>query len=108
RSAEAGALPLEGRAVRTHQHSRAAGLRRAARRTAMQYEGRHLKRFAATGRVDSLEPPPTLSEIYHESSKLAPLGAQAYGLEINRANASPLIKKLTSAPFKVYSLGPAI
>lgn len=70
----------------------------------MQYEGRHLKKFAATGKLESLEPKTTLSEIYHENSKLHGLSAIAYGLDIKRLNKSELIKTLISAPYKVYSL----
>lgn len=74
----------------------------------MQYEGRHIKRFARTGLLEDLEPPPSLSEVFHENTKLTPISARAYGMELGRVNASPLIKTLISAPYKVYSLGPEV
>lgn len=70
----------------------------------MQYEGRQLKKFAATGKLESLEPKTTLCEVYHENSKLHRLDSIAYGLEISRMNKSPLIKTLIGSPYKVYSL----
>ena len=71
----------------------------------MQYEGRHFKRFARTGRLASLKAQPSLSEVFHENTKLSPMSAEAYGAELGRFLRSPLMKQLTKNPQKVYSLG---
>lgn len=71
----------------------------------MQHDGAQLKRFARTGDMASLGPRATLSEIFHENTKLFPLGARVYGQEIARFNGSPLMRTLISGPYKLYSLG---
>lgn len=68
-----------------------------------QFEGRHLKRFAATGRLDALAPESSLTEVFHENTKLTPLTARAYSTAIARFLGSAACE-VTRHPSKTYSL----
>lgn len=46
----------------------------------------------------------SLSEIFHENTKLTPLSARVFGQHIAAFQASKILKKITAKPYKVYSL----
>lgn len=72
-----------------------------------QYEGKHLKKAASTGRAVDLRPPDGLSEVFHESTKLSVLSGRAYSAEIAKFLASPAVS-IIRHPHKVYSLSPRL
>lgn len=70
-----------------------------------QLEDRELKRLATTGRRDAVPAVCSVSELFHENTKLAPLSYRCYCTEIGRLVKSPEGGK---SPYKVYSLGPKL
>lgn len=70
----------------------------------LKVDQRILKKIAGTGIYGTLQIESTLSEIFHENTKLAPLSARAYTQMITKKGSSPLMQTLVANPFKVYSL----
>jgi SagB-type dehydrogenase family enzyme len=70
----------------------------------LKVERRVLKKIAGTGIYGTLQIESTLSEVFHENTKLAPLSARAYTQTIAKKGNSPVVKALMANPFKVYSL----
>jgi SagB-type dehydrogenase family enzyme len=74
----------------------------------LRYEGRHFKRLARTGRLDSMSDGSQLFEIFHENSKLTPLSAPAVRAEIDLFNRAARLTAATRAPRKVHSLAEGV
>lgn len=70
----------------------------------LKVERRVLKKIAGTGIYGTLQVESTLSEIFHENTKLAPLSSRAYTQSIAQKVKSPVVQALMASPFKVYSL----
>lgn len=70
----------------------------------LKVERRVLKKIAGTGIYGTLQVESTLSEVFHENTKLAPLSSRAYTQAIAQKGKSPVVKALMANPFKVYSL----
>lgn len=70
-----------------------------------QLDGRELKRLASTGRQDAARAACSVSELFHENTKLAPLSYRWYCTEIGRLVKAPEGGK---SPYKIYSLGPQL
>jgi SagB-type dehydrogenase family enzyme len=63
-----------------------------------------LKKIAGAGIYGALQLKSTLSEIFHENTKLSPLSARAYTQSVAQLGKSAMVKLLMANPFKVYSL----
>jgi SagB-type dehydrogenase family enzyme len=63
-----------------------------------------LKKIAGAGVHGALQLKSTLSEIFHENTKLSPLSARAYTQSVSQLGKSAMVKLLMANPFKVYSL----
>jgi SagB-type dehydrogenase family enzyme len=70
----------------------------------LKVERRVLKKIAGTGIYGTLQLESTLSEVFHENTKLAPLSARAYTQAIEQKRKSPAVQTLMAGPYKVYSL----
>lgn len=68
------------------------------------FDLRTLKKYSRSLLYAPLRRRASLSEIFHENTKLAPLSGQAYGREIAVVLGSPKIRRLLSRPYKDYSL----
>lgn len=69
-----------------------------------QLDDRLVKCFRPKGSRAPLRVHSSLSEIFHENTKLAPLSARAYGQHIAAFLSSKLLKQMSSKAYKVYSL----
>lgn len=66
-------------------------------------------RKLTTGAVQrGLRPPPSLSELFHENTKLTPTGLRELGRLFEHVARSPVIRALQSQPHKVFSLMDAV
>ena len=74
----------------------------------IRYEGRHFKRLARTGRLESLGEGSMLCEIFHENSKLTPLSAPAARAEIALFDRAAGKMQVQRSPRKVHSLADAV
>ena len=63
-----------------------------------------LKKVAGDGILIPLQRKSSLSEIFHENTKLTPLSGRAYSQHIERIGKSPTAKGLMAEPYKVYTL----
>lgn len=63
-----------------------------------------LKKFSDRRLQGSVRMESSLSEVFHENTKLTPLSSKAYGYAISSFTYSPAAMKLFSHPEKVYSL----
>ncbi len=63
-----------------------------------------LKKIAGAGIYGALQLKSTLSEIFHENTKLYPMSARAYTQTVAQLGKSAMVKLLMANPFKVYSL----
>ena len=70
----------------------------------LKVERRVLKKIAGAGIYRALQIESSLSEIYHENTKLAPLSARAYTQTIAQKGKTAIAQTLMANPFKVYSL----
>ena len=70
----------------------------------LKVERRVLKKIAGAGIYRALQIESSLSEIYHENTKLAPLSARAYTQTIAQKGKTPIAQTLAANPYKVYSL----
>lgn len=71
----------------------------------LKLEQNVLKKLTGHGIYSPLRFKSTLSEVFHENTKLTPLSGRAYGQTIARILNSPANKTLMASPYKVYSLG---
>lgn len=74
----------------------------------IRFEGRHLKKFARTGRLASMGDGSLLCEIFHENSKVTPLSAPAMRAEIALFDRASKLARVPRAPRKVHSLADRI
>lgn len=74
----------------------------------IRYEGRHFKKLARTGRLDSLGEGSMLCEIFHENSKLTPLSAPGARAEIALFDRASRLMPVPRSPRKVHSLGEVV
>jgi SagB-type dehydrogenase family enzyme len=65
---------------------------------------RLIKCFRDAGSFAPLRVESSLSEIFHENTKLTPLSARVFGQHIASFKASKLLTKITAKPYKLYSL----
>lgn len=65
---------------------------------------RLIKCFRDAGSNAPLRVESSVSEIFHENTKLTPLSARVFGQRIAAFKASKLLKKVTAKPYKLYSL----
>lgn len=65
---------------------------------------RLVKSFRDTGSRAPLRVVSSLSEIFHENTKLTPLSARTFSQHIAAFQASKVLKQVTAKPYKVYSL----
>lgn len=65
---------------------------------------RLVKCFRDAGNRAPLRVESSLSEIFHENTKLTPLSARVFGQRIAAFQASKILKRITSKPYKIYSL----
>lgn len=70
----------------------------------MKIERQALAKFAGQNLQAPLRLDATLSELYHENTKLGPLSSKAYGQWIGQIGRSSTMVKLMRQPYKVYSL----
>jgi SagB-type dehydrogenase family enzyme len=73
-----------------------------------RYEGRHFKRLARTGRLESPSEGSMLCEIFHENSKITPLSAPAARAEIALFDRAAKVARVQRTPRKIHSLGDAV
>ena len=62
------------------------------------------KHFRDGGRRSPLRVESTLSEIFHENTKLTPMSSRVFRQNMAAFQASKVLKEMTSQPFKKYSL----
>ncbi len=62
------------------------------------------KKYGANSVLAPLPARVSLSEIFHENTKLTPLGGRAYGQYINQVAKSTMAQSLFAQPYKIYSL----
>lgn len=70
----------------------------------LKVDRRVLKKIAGAGVYRAIQIESSLSEIFHENTKLAPLSARAYTQTIAQKTKTPFMQTLMANPFKVYSL----
>lgn len=70
----------------------------------VEIERHALKKFAGHGFRGALKMEASLSEMFHENTKLTPLTSRSYGAWIGQIARSPVLTRLMSQPFKVYTL----
>lgn len=63
-----------------------------------------LKKITGDGVLIPVQRKSSLSELFHENTKLTPLSGRAYSLHIDRIGKSPTAKGLMAEPYKVYTL----
>jgi SagB-type dehydrogenase family enzyme len=63
-----------------------------------------LKKVTGDGVLMPVQRKSSLSEIFHENTKLTPLSGRAYSLHIEQVGKSPTAKGLMAEPYKVYTL----
>lgn len=63
-----------------------------------------LKKYAGKRQTSAFKVGASLSEIFHENTKLTPLSARAAGTVIQGITRSPTLRRMIEQPFKVYSL----
>ena len=69
----------------------------------IRLEHQVLKKLGKAGRA-ALKLDSSLSEIFHENTKLSPLGSRSYGHHIHRFLMSPRSLRLTTGPYKTFTL----
>jgi SagB-type dehydrogenase family enzyme len=74
----------------------------------IRYEGRHFKKLARTGRLESLSEGSMLCEIFHENSKFTPLSAPAMRAEISLFDRAAKVTRVARSPRKVHSLADVV
>lgn len=70
----------------------------------LKVERRVLKKITGGGVYRAVQIESSLSEIFHENTKLAPLSARAYTQAIAQKTKTPFMQTLMANPYKVYSL----
>jgi hypothetical protein len=70
----------------------------------IEIERQTLKKFAGKGFRATFQLEPSLSELFHENTKLSPMSSRAYGAWIGQVGSSTLLKSVMRQPYKVYSL----
>lgn len=69
-----------------------------------EIERQALKKFSVGGFRSALRTQASLSEVFHENTKLTPLSSRAYGAWIGQIARSRVLTKLMAQAYKVYSL----
>src|SRR4051812_24274362 len=67
-------------------------------------EPRALKKISGMEFYSYVRSKSSLSEIFHENTKITPLLGRAYGRHIARILHSPMARRLMTNPYKVYTL----
>lgn len=70
----------------------------------IEIERRAMKKFSGGGFRGAVRLEASLSEMFHENTKLTPLSSRAYGAWISQIARSKVLTKLMSQAYKVYSL----
>ena len=70
----------------------------------IEIERQTLKKFAGKGFRATFQLEPSLSELYHENTKLSPMSSRAYGAWIGQVGSSSVLKSVMRQPYKVYTL----
>jgi len=70
----------------------------------LKLEQNVLKKLTGSGIYSPLRFKSSLSEMFHENTKLTPLSGRAYGQSIARILRSASTKRLMASPYKVYNL----
>ena len=70
----------------------------------IEIERQALKKFAGTGFRGAVKMEASLSELFHENTKLTPLSSRAYGSWISQIGKSKMLMSLMALPFKTYTL----
>lgn len=70
----------------------------------IEIERQALKKFAGTGFRGAVKMEASLSEIFHENTKLTPLSSRAYGSWISQIGKSKMLTSLMAMAFKTYTL----
>lgn len=70
----------------------------------IEIERQGLKKFSGKGFRSPLQTEASLSEIFHENTKLTPISSRAYGAWIGQIGRSRMLATLMSQPFKTYTL----
>src|SRR5262245_49354241 len=70
----------------------------------IEIERQTLKKFAGGGLRPTFRLDSSLSELFHENTKLSPLSSRAYGAWIGQVAGSPMLKSTMSQAYKVYTL----
>jgi SagB-type dehydrogenase family enzyme len=70
----------------------------------LKLEPRTVKKLAGKGFRSAIEIKSSLSEMFHENTKLTPLSGRAYGQHIANVLGSSEAKRLMASPYKLYSL----
>src|SRR5687768_9492142 len=70
----------------------------------IEIERQVLKKFSGKGFRAPFQTKASLSEIYHENTKLTPISSRAYGSWIGQIARSKMLTTLMSKPFKTYTL----
>lgn len=70
----------------------------------IEIERHALKKFADKGFRGAVKMEASLSEIFHENTKLTPLSSRAYGAWLGQVGHSKVLVSLMSKPFKTYTL----
>lgn len=64
----------------------------------------YLKKFSPPRLGAAVRASSSLSEVFHENTKLTPLTSRAYGQRIGQVNQNPIMQEMFEKPYKVYSL----
>lgn len=70
----------------------------------IEIERQALKKFSGRGFRGPMQMEASLSEIFHENTKLTPISSRAYGAWIGQIAHSPMLTRLMSQAFKTYTL----
>jgi SagB-type dehydrogenase family enzyme len=70
----------------------------------LKLEQNVLKKLSGSGIYSPLRFKSSLSEMFHENTKLTPLSGRAYGQTIARVLRSSATKRLMASPYKIYNL----
>lgn len=70
----------------------------------IEIERRVLKKYTGGGFRGALRMEPSLSEMFHENTKLTPLSSRTYGAWIGKIARSKVLTTLMAKAYKVYSL----
>jgi SagB-type dehydrogenase family enzyme len=70
----------------------------------IEIERQALKKFSDKGFRSAVKMEASLSELFHENTKLTPLSSRSYGAWISQIGHSKMLTSLMAMPFKTYTL----